>query len=217
MHLSQFVLRCVTDPFKAAVRRPAYHHAVHHIGHLGRLPLHPIAALTRPVFSLACQYVPIAIAIGGSALVPPVAIWAPSVPAVASPLIGGAGNDGGPSGAPGMFSGPGGGSDSFEPQDAAERDALIAPASVPFEPTIDTSPAPESLPWFTLAPGSDEMQPTFSTTNTPAGVTAVPTTPPIQSVPEPSTVVLLPGLLTVLLHSGRKLMKRQNRTVRWTR
>jgi hypothetical protein len=207
MLLSQFVVRCVTAPFRTAVRRPASHHAAHHIGRLGHLPLHRIAAVTRPAFSLACRYVPIAIGLGSSALVPPVAIWAPSVPAVASPLIDGAGNDGGPGAVPGMFGGPGSGSENFGPQDAAEQASSVAPSSAPFEATIGTSPAPDSLPWFTLTSGSDEMQQALSTTNTPAGVTAVPIIPPTQSVPEPSTVVLLPGLLTVLLHSGQKRMK----------
>jgi hypothetical protein len=53
MQLFQLVLRCVTGPFKAAVHRPAYHHVVHHIGHLGRLPIRRIAAY--PLCQRSCR------------------------------------------------------------------------------------------------------------------------------------------------------------------
>jgi hypothetical protein len=177
---------------------------VHHIGHLGRLSIHRIVPHARPAFGLACRYVPIAIGIGASALVPPVAIPAAPVPVVSSPHPGGADDYGGPSSVPNMLNGSGG-SGSFGPQEAGEQALLSIPSGTPVEFAADTGPTSEDLPWnLTLGPDSDAIQPIgppFSTTNSPGEVaTSAPTTPPIQSVSEPPAIALmLPALLAVVV------------------
>jgi hypothetical protein len=186
MQLFQLVLRCVTGPFKAAVHRPAYHHVVHHIGHLGRLPIRRIAAYTPSGFGLACRYVAIAIGIGGVALIPPVAMLRPFVPPIPSPPSDGSGA--------GDYRWPGGGPGIFGPQDAPRQALLVAPVGGPFEFTIDTLTTSNDLSLeYTL--------PIFPGINTPSGVTSVPTT--TQDVPEPPSFVLL--LTSVLALAARRL------------
>jgi hypothetical protein len=207
MPLSQLVLRCVAAPFKATgIHRTAGHQVVRHVGHLGRLPIHRIAAHIRPAFGLVCRYVPIVIGIGASALVPPVAISPPLVPPVSSPLTPPAGDYGWPSGIPGMFSGSGG-LGNLGPQAAVEQASLPNPVNAPFQFTIDSPPTFEDLP-LVRAPDPDDTHPTFPITNTPGRVPSMPTAPPVQGVPEPSDIaIMLPGLLALLLR--RQLMVRR--------
>jgi hypothetical protein len=199
MPLSQLVLRCAPAPFKAAViHRTAVHQMVRHVGHLGPLSIHRIAAYIGPAFGLVCRYIPIAIGIGASALVPPVAISAPLDPPVSSPLTPAAGSYGRPSDIPAMFSGPGALSN-FGPQTAVEQAPLSAPVKAPFQFTIDSPPAFENLPLM-FAPYPDDTYPTFPIADTPGRVPSMPTAPPVQGVPEPSDIaIMLPGLLAVLL------------------
>lgn len=206
MPLLQFVLRCVTGPLKAAVHRPAYHHVAHHIGRLGRLPMiHRIAAQIPKGFGSACRYVPTAVGIAATALVPPVALPASVVPTIPTPLTSGSGvgDYSWSTGVPAMFGGSDG-SDAFGPQDATRQ----APFGAAFQSAIDTPAASDDLPpKLALALGSDDTQPIFPGTNSPPGVASVPTTPPVQGVPEPPTFVLL---LTVLL--GVLFCRRRGRT-----
>jgi hypothetical protein len=192
MQLFQFVLRCVRTPLEAVVHRPAYHHVVHHIGRLGRRPIHRIVAHTPPGFGLACRYVLIGTAIGAAALAPPVAMFEPFDPAISPPVNSGASDFGQPSG---MFGGSGDQRD-FEPKNAA--------GDAPFQFAIGVPPAFDNLPPnLTRGPGPDDIQPIFPSTIIPPGVASAPT-----GVPEPPTfVLLLTGFLAALLYRRRGIRR----------
>ena len=209
MELLQYVLKCMPNLPPAAVRRPVHHYIAHHVGHLARRSIHHIVAHAPTVFGQTCRYVPIALGIGATALVPPTAVPAAFAPAPVALVPADSGYLGVPETGNGLLAGGGFfASPGFSDTDGAQRGAptlgdegdvsgdklLGGTGPTGTGPTDTRGNGPGSTGGGDLPSGTPHGGRTGLPTETHGGPKPTdtgPTTLATQSVPEPSSLAPL--------------------------